>query len=695
MKSIATTFRNLRLGIPLVLGLFTANGVFAKPAIQSIDVSPNPLLVNRAFTIAVTATPDVVFATATVDFRPGAAPALQIPLAKQGLVWVGSATIPSGLRLQANKDEARVTVAALDAALRREEQSVRVDVVIPTVAAVFTNGVLTVMGDDNDNTLVVSRDPAGALLVNGGSIPINGGPATTNNTSRIQVFGFGGNDTISIDDANGPMPPASLFGGDGNDVLTGSATDDLLDGGPGNDTLLGRGGNDQLMGGPGNDILIGGQGTDIMIGGEGDDQIVWNPGDGSDIVEGQEGVDTLVFNGANINETIDLSANGQRFRFFRNVGNIVMDCDGIEKVVFNALGGADQVSVNDLTGTQVTNVVVDLTSSLSTGDGQADTVTVNGTATNDLITVSSSATNQVDVHGLSAIVTVVGGESDLDRLIINGLGGDDLIDASGVQTGAIALTLNGGIGNDTLRGGDGNDLLIGGQGSDAMFGGPGDDTFVWNPGDGNDLIEGQDGQDTMLFNGANIAESIDISANGRRLRFARDIASIVMDCNGVEIVQFNALGGLDSIKVNDLSGTDVTRVNLDLGTPPQSGHGDGQADTILVNGTAGPDTVTITGSPATGVTVSGLAATVNIVGTDPTLDQLIIKLLDGDDVAQAADLAAGVINLTIDGGPGNDVLVGSAGDDVLLGGDGDDVLEGGPGIDMLDGGPGANVIIQD
>ena len=35
MKSIATTFRNLRLGIPLVLGLFTANGVFAKPAIDA------------------------------------------------------------------------------------------------------------------------------------------------------------------------------------------------------------------------------------------------------------------------------------------------------------------------------------------------------------------------------------------------------------------------------------------------------------------------------------------------------------------------------------------------------------------------------------------------------------------------------------------------------------------------------------
>ena len=46
--------------------------------------------------------------------------------------------------------------------------------------------------------------------------------------------------------------------------------------------------------------------------------------------------------------------------------------------------------------------------------------------------------------------------------------------------------------------------------------GAGDDTFVWNPGDGSDTVEGQDGLDTMLFNGANINEKIDISANGER-----------------------------------------------------------------------------------------------------------------------------------------------------------------------------------
>ena len=44
--------------------------------------------------------------------------------------------------------------------------------------------------------------------------------------------------------------------------------------------------------------------------------------------------------------------------------------------------------------------------------------------------------------------------------------------------------------------------------------GAGDDTFVWNPGDGSDIVEGQAGDRHLLFNGANIDEKIDISANG-------------------------------------------------------------------------------------------------------------------------------------------------------------------------------------
>jgi len=539
----------------------------------------------------------------------------------------------------------------------------------------------------------VSRDAAGALLVNGGVVTITGGTPTVANTTQIQIFGLAGNDTFLVDDSNGAMPPALLDGGDGDDTLTGSAADDTLNGGPGNDTLNGRDGNDTLFGGPGNDILNGGRGNDTMFGGDGDDQFPWLPGEGSDVIEGDAGNDTMVFVGSNIGEKIDLSANGTRFRFFRDVASITMDCNNLEQVVFRALGGADQVTVNDLTGTAVSNVVVDLNASTNGGDAAADTIIVNGTQTNDVISVAGS-TNGVFVTGLSAAVTVVGAESNLDTLVVNGLNGTDLIDASALPANLIQLTLNGGAGDDRLIGSQGNDTIIGAQGADTLLGGPGDDIFPWNPGDGSDIIEGQEGFDTMLFNGANIAEKIVASANGQRLRFTRDVAGISMDCNGVEKITFNALGGVDDITVNDLSGTSVSTVALNLGATLNSVAGDGSADVVTINGTTNNDAITISGSVASGVSITGLQAAVNITGSEPTMDALFIKGLEGDDALIASDLEAGVIILTVDGGPGNDVIVGSKGDDILLGGDGDDILNGGPGQDVLDGGTGANVIIQ-
>ena len=89
-------------------------------------------------------------------------------------------------------------------------------------------------------------------------------------------------------------------------------------------------------------------------------RVIWNPGDGSDTVEGQSGTDTLVFNGANINENMNISANGQRARLSRDVGNVTMDLDGVEHIQVNALGGADTITVNDLTGTDVTRVALDV-----------------------------------------------------------------------------------------------------------------------------------------------------------------------------------------------------------------------------------------------------------------------------------------------------------------------------------------------
>ena len=110
-------------------------------------------------------------------------------------------------------------------------------------------GTLSVFGDTLDNNIVISRNAAGNILVNGGAVAIVGGTPTVANTALIQAFGQGGNDTITLDESNGALPRANLFGGTGNDMLTGGSGGDQLFGQAGNDTLLGKGGFDFLFGG--------------------------------------------------------------------------------------------------------------------------------------------------------------------------------------------------------------------------------------------------------------------------------------------------------------------------------------------------------------------------------------------------------------------------------------------------------------
>jgi Ca2+-binding RTX toxin-like protein len=83
-----------------------------------------------------------------------------------------------------------------------------------------------------------------------------------------------------------------------------------------------------------------------------------------------------------------------------------------------------------------------------------------------------------------ADVTISNFDAD-DKLVINGLGGDDVIEASGLEAG-ISLTANGGDGNDILIGGAGNDTLNGNAGDDVLIGGPGLGVLDGAP--GNDVI---------------------------------------------------------------------------------------------------------------------------------------------------------------------------------------------------------------
>ncbi len=63
-------------------------------------------------------------------------------------------------------------------------------------------------GDSRDNTITISGDASGKILVNGGAVPITGGTPTVASITLIEVFGQGGNDTISLDETNGgALPP--------------------------------------------------------------------------------------------------------------------------------------------------------------------------------------------------------------------------------------------------------------------------------------------------------------------------------------------------------------------------------------------------------------------------------------------------------------------------------------------------------
>ena len=309
-----------------------------------------------------------------------------------------------------------------------------------------------------------------------------------------------------------------------------------------------------------------------------------------------------------------------------------------------------------------------------------DALTVEGTNEGDRLAVRLQSGNsdvlEVDV-GDDGSADFKFDRTDVTKIAVHGGNGDDSLridESNGVFADTIPTTLDGGNGNDrlsggsgagtvlggngsdTLAGGNGNETLIGGNGNDSIDGnrgsdlgvlGNGDDTFVWDPGDGSDAVEGQNGADTMIFNGANAAEQVEVSANGSRLRFFRNPGAITMDTAGVERVDFTALGGADTVTVSDLAPTDVDVLNVDLAAILGGATGDAAADRVVVNATKGDDTISVSGN-ATSVRVSGLAPTVQIAHSDGPNDRLDINTLEGTDSVSSGGLAAGALQLFVD-----------------------------------------------
>jgi Ca2+-binding RTX toxin-like protein len=302
------------------------------------------------------------------------------------------------------------------------------------VRAAIRHGTLEVKGSHQADTVALrlkAGDP-NTVQVDVGDDASADFSFARSDVSAIDVRMGNGDDSARVDDANGAFTdsiPTTISGGPGDDSLEGGQVQVATE-------------NETFKGGAGDDIIDGGKGNDTAHLGEGNDTFVWDPGEGSDVIEGGPGRDTMLFNGADVNENVTMSANGGRLTFLRDVGNVTMDTDGVETVDFNALRGADNVTVNDLTGTDVTKVNLDLAGTLgdSVGDGSADNVVLKGTDGDDSINIDGNGSG-ADVTGLATAVSVEHADRG-DVLSVNTLAGNDNVSANGVF-GALEVLVDG------------------------------------------------------------------------------------------------------------------------------------------------------------------------------------------------------------------------------------------------------------
>ena len=274
--------------------------------------------------------------------------------------------------------------------------------------------------------------------------------------------------------------------GEGSDILSG--IENITTAG-GNDTIIGDASDSTFLAYGGDDSLSGGGGRDHMFGGAGNDTVL--AGDGVDHVYGEEGYDTLGF---------DSSLSGVRFSL-ANVGSQDTDVGSITASGFEALRGTN--GADHLTGDVGDNILsgADGKDTLIGGSGSD---TIDGGADADVFVMreGDGDDSYVGGAGLDWLDFSSGGAGVTFRLA---RGTDDLgtygMDTwSGVENvvgtkfkdslvgDAAGNALWGLLGNDTLEGGFGNDTLEGGDGEDQLVGGA-----------DNDVLTGGENADTFQF----------------------------------------------------------------------------------------------------------------------------------------------------------------------------------------------------
>lgn len=401
------------------------------------------------------------------------------------------------------------------------------DRIVPTVLPDFSGTVVTLTSNPDGDTITVSTGFNDEIL-NGNSVILNsaGTIATLTNTTKIRVFGNGGDDIIDLSGLIDFSGSVRIDGGADNDELIGSWGADVILGGSGRDTLNGFFGNDDLNGGQHNDELYGSWGNDALHDSAGDD--TFDGGVGDDTLVGMDSADN-VFTVTGTNEG-DL--NGESFISVENLES------GAGDDTFDLGQG-------------------DITGSLKGGGGR------------DTLTYASTTFAGVTVNLTTGSASRVGGQVSQIENLTGGPGSDVLIGDNADNV------LDGGGGSNTLEGRRGDDTLIDGMGSDTFDGGAGNDTLVGRDDVDNSFLV--TGLNKGTVNGEEFEEVENLNSGGGSDTFAFSYEIISAAPFGSVLVQGRLDGWVNGgFGVNTLNyASSLSGVTVDLTTGSATNIGSG------------------------------------------------------------------------------------------------------------------------
>jgi Ca2+-binding RTX toxin-like protein len=285
------------------------------------------------------------------------------------------------------------------------------------------------------------------------------------------------------------------------------------------------------------------------------------------------------------------------------------------------------------------------------------------------------------------------GDSGADRLY--GLAGSDGLDGEEGNDRLYGADgndhLDGSTGNDTLYGGNDHDYLTGMAGNDKEYGGAGVDLF-WETSDPSgpdaDLLSGGSGSDTVAYTSR--SRSVTADADGVR---GDDGARNEHDTIGTDVEVLSGGDGADR-----LVGTNRADVLVGArGNDTLIGGGGndvlaGEQGRDHLNGGAGNDTLAgddaAYGTPVADVLIGGSGRD-KVSYSDYT--KPVTVDLDGaarDDGQAGEHDTVGADVEDLDGGAGSDRLTGNAAANTIYPGGGNNIVHGGPGNDIIEGGDG-------